>query len=74
MLIICFRHFSPASADKENKSDGIDKLVEVFDGNISKITSRLKTLQKASEDYQSFAGKKAGTEGSVKFIYKTDEI
>lgn len=63
-----------ASGIAKFKSDGIDKLVEVFDGNISKITSRLKTLQKASEDYQSFAGKKAGTEGSVKFIYKTDEI
>lgn len=56
------------------KSDGIDKLAEVFDGDISKITDRLKALQKAAEDYQSFAGKKADTKGTVKFIYKTDEI
>ncbi|MCB6994116.1 hypothetical protein LI177_11555 [bacterium 210820-DFI.6.37] len=63
-----------ASGIAKFKSDGIDKLAEAFQGDLSKITDRLKALQKASEDYQSFAGKKAGTEGSVKFIYKTDEI
>lgn len=63
-----------ASGIAKFKSDGIDKLVEVFDGDISKVTDRLKALQKASEDYQSFAGKKADVQGSVKFIYKTDEI
>lgn len=56
------------------KSQGIDKLVEVFDGDLSKVKDRLKALQNAAEDYQSFAGKKAETKGNVKFIYKTDKI
>lgn len=56
------------------KSDGVDKLVEAFGGNLSSVTDRLHSLQQAAEDYQSFAGKKADTKGSVKFIYKTDEI
>lgn len=56
------------------KSDGVDKLVEAFGGNLSSVTDRLHSLQQAAADYQSFAGKKADTKGSVKFIYKTDEI
>lgn len=56
------------------KSDGVDKLVEAFGGNLSSVTDRLHLLQQAAADYQSFAGKKADTKGSVKFIYKTDEI
>lgn len=56
------------------KNDGLDKLVKVFDGDISKVTDRMRALQKAASDYQSFAGKKADVKGTVKFIYKTDEI
>lgn len=56
------------------KSDGVDKLVKAFDGDVSKVVDRLKALQDAAADYQSFAGKKAEIEGTVKFIYKTDEI
>lgn len=56
------------------KSDGVDKLAEAFNGDLSKVVDRLKALQKAASDYQSFAGKQAQTKGTVKFIYKTDEI
>ncbi len=56
------------------KSDGIDELVDAFEGNISKLADRLEALQDAAADYQSFAGKKADTKGTVKFIYKTDGI
>lgn len=63
-----------SSGISQFKSEGIDKLVEVFDGDISKVKDRLNALQSAAEDYQSFAGKKAETKGSVKFIYKTDKI
>ena len=56
------------------KTDGLDKLVAVFNGDVSKVVDRLKSLQKASEDYQNFAGKKADVQGSVKFVYKTDGI
>lgn len=63
-----------SSGISQFKSQGIDELVQVFDGDISKVKDRLKALQNAAEDYQSFAGKKAETKGSVKFIYKTDEV
>ncbi len=63
-----------ASGVAQFKSDGIDKLVDAFDGSVSQVSDRLKELQDAAADYQSFAGKKAETKGTVKFIYKTDEI
>lgn len=63
-----------SSGISQFKSEGIDELVKVFDGDISKVKDRLKSLQNAAEDYQNFAGKKAETKGSVKFIYKTDKI
>lgn len=63
-----------SSGISQFKSQGIDKLVEVFDGDLSKVKDRLKSLQNAAEDYQSFAGKKADAKGNVKFIYKTDKI
>lgn len=63
-----------ASGISKFKNDGVDKLAEVFDGDLSKVVDRLKALQDAASDYQSFAGKQAQTKGTVKFIYKTDEI
>lgn len=63
-----------ASGISRFKNQGIDKLVQVFNGDISKIGDRIKALKDAAGEYQSFAGKMAETKGTVKFIYKTGEV
>lgn len=53
---------------------GIQKLVEVFDGDVQGLIDRFTALSDAAKAYQSFAGLAEGMQGSVKFIYKTDAI
>lgn len=54
--------------------EGIQKIVNIFDGDISAITERLKAIVKVSKDYQSYGGKSDAINGTVKFIYRTDSI
>lgn len=58
---------------KDFQEQGIDKLVEVFDGDIQELMDRIKTVAEISRQYTSFIGA-SGTNGSVKFIYRTDAI
>ena len=59
------------------KKDAIDKLAttitdvtDTMDGTID----RIKGIQKASEDYQSFSGIDNDMNGSVKFVLSTQEV
>lgn len=58
---------------KDFQEQGIDKLVEVFDGDIQELMDRIKTVAEISRQYTSFIGA-SRTDGSVKFIYRTDAI
>ena len=54
--------------------EGISKIVDLFDGNLSSVIDRFKALSDISKEYKSFSGIDNKTDGSVKFIIKTDEI
>lgn len=60
-----------ADGMSEFKTEGIDKLTEVFDGDIQNVTSRIDAMSTLGKNYKSFAGIKDGMNGSTKFIIET---
>ena len=58
----------------EFNEEGIQKLIDTFDGDVQGLADRLRAVQNLSREYRSFAGISDEMEGSVKFIYKTDAI
>lgn len=54
--------------------EGISKLTELFGDNVQKIIDRIDALKDAGDHYNTFTGLQEGTEGSVKFIYKTNGV
>lgn len=63
-----------ASGMSEYKTDAIDKLTDIFDGDIGKVTSRIDVMKDLSANYKSFAGIKDGMNGSTKFIIETEGV
>lgn len=59
---------------KEFKEQGIQKLIDAVDGDLSGLIDRLKATVEVSERYNSFSGISEDMEGSVKFIYRTDGV
>lgn len=59
---------------KEFDKQGVEKLVDAVDGDISGLLTRLKATVDVSKDYQSFTGLTDGMTGEVRFIYRTDAI
>ena len=58
----------------EYKESAIDKLIELFNGDIQNVTSRIDAMKTLSRNYKSFAGIKDGVNGSTKFIIETEGI
>ncbi len=54
--------------------EGIEKIVNAYNGDLEPLMDRLQEVLDAGEDYQSYTGIADGVNGSVKFIYKTDAI
>lgn len=54
--------------------EGIEKLYEAFDGDLTDFADRITAIQKAGSNYTSFGGTEDGVDSSVKFIIKTDSI
>ena len=63
-----------ASGMSEYKTDAIDKLTDIFDGDIGKVTARIDAMKDLSANYKSFAGIKDGMNGSTKFIIETESV
>lgn len=59
---------------REFKEQGIQKLIDAVDGDLSGLVDRLKAAVEVSEGYNSFSGISEDMEGSVKFIFRTDGI
>lgn len=59
---------------KSFREEGIDKLTSLFDGDLDGLKERLLAMADLSKQYDTFAGKRDETAGSVKFIYRTDAI
>ena len=58
----------------EFNKEGIDKLVNSYDGDIAELANNLQAVLDAGSDYQTFTSVAEGTKGSVKFIYKLGAI
>lgn len=58
----------------EFNKEGIDKLVNSYDGDIAELADNLQAVLDAGSDYQTFTSVAEGTKGSVKFIYKLGAI
>lgn len=54
--------------------EGIEKLVNSYNGDIKEFTDRIQQVLDAGGSYDSFAGKADDVKGNVKFIIKTGEI
>lgn len=59
---------------KQFDEQGIQKLVDAFDGDFKGFIDRLKAIAEVSKDYQSFGGKSSDIDGSVRFIFRTGTI
>lgn len=59
---------------KQFNEQGVQKLVDLVDGDLEEIVSRLKATIDVSKEYCNFAGIGDDMDGQVKFIYRTDDI
>ena len=59
---------------KQFNEQGVQKLVDLVDGDLEGIVTRLKATIDVSKAYRNFAGIRDDMDGQVKFIYRTDEI
>ena len=58
----------------EFNEEGINKIVNAYNGDLKPLANRLQAVIDAGEDYQSYTDLADGANGSVKFIYKLDSI
>ena len=59
---------------KRFNEEGIQKIIDLVDGDLNGIVARLKATIDVSKNYRNFAGISDDMDGQVKFIYRTDEI
>ena len=54
--------------------EGIQKLLDAYNGDIKELLSKLEAVVEAGKEYQTFTKVADGTKGSVKFILRTEAI
>jgi putative membrane protein len=54
--------------------EGIQKLVSLYNDDVSGLMDRFEAVQNAGKNYQTYTGLADGTKGSVRFIYKAGKI
>ena len=59
---------------KKFNEEGIQKLIDLVDGDLESIAARLKATVDVSKNFRNFSGISDDMGGQVKFIYRTDEI
>lgn len=59
---------------QEFNDEGIQKLVNAVDGDLSSLAERLRATLDASKNYKTFTGLDDEMDGRVKFIFRTDSI
>ena len=59
---------------KEFDKEGISKITDLLGGDLGTVLSRIRVVTEVSKEYTNFAGIADDMDGSVKFIYKTEEI
>lgn len=56
------------------QTEGIQKIIDLFEGDVGLLVERMKAIISVSQEYQNFAGISKEMNGSVKFIYRTESI
>ena len=59
---------------KQFDEQGVQKLVDAFDGSLGGLMDRVDALREVSERYNSFSGISGDMDGQVKFIWRTDAV
>ncbi len=59
---------------KEFDEQGVQKLVNAFDGDLSGLKDRMDALRDVSQRYNSYSGISADMDGQVKFIWRTEAV
>lgn len=59
---------------KQFNEEGIQKIIDLVDGDLDVMLARVRATIDVSKDYQNFSGISDNIDGQVKFIYRTDEI
>ena len=59
---------------KKFNEEAIDKILDMYDGNIEPLRARVRALIDMSGELDNFSGKADSTVGEVKFIYETAGI
>ena len=54
--------------------EGVSEIADLAGDELDAILTRFKTVKKADKNYQSYAGIKDGSSGSVKFVIETEGI
>ena len=63
-----------ADGMQEYKEEAIDKLTDLFNGDISGVTDRIDAMTNLAKEYKSFAGISDGVSGTTKFIIETEGV
>lgn len=63
-----------ADGMQEYKEEAIDKLTDLFNGDISSVTDRIDAMSNLAKEYNSFAGISDGVSGTTKFIIETEGV
>ncbi|MDI9241425.1 hypothetical protein [Fusibacillus kribbianus] len=59
---------------KEFHEEGIQKLLDVFEGDLKGLVERFRAVSDAAKSYHSFLDNTEAESGKVRFLYKTEEI
>lgn len=59
---------------KQFNDEGVQKLVDAFDGDLGGLMDRVEALRDVSKRYNSFSGISPDMDGQVKFIWRTQAI
>lgn len=59
---------------KDFNEQGVQRLIDAVDGDLSGLFTRIKATADVSKDYKSFSGIADNMDGQVKFIYRTDSV
>ena len=58
----------------EFNEEGINKILDAYNGDLKPFTNKLQAVIDAGEEYQTYSAIADGQTGSVKFIYKLASI
>ena len=59
---------------RQFNEEGVQKLVDAFDGDLGSLADRLEAVRDVSERYSSFSGISSDMDGQVKFIWRTEAV